>query len=69
MRTTVSLPRQYQYMTVLGEGAYGMVMKCVKKDTKDVVAVKIPRRFDHNTSLEVSLRSLLKYFFYFVQLD
>ena len=31
---------KYQIVKKLGEGAYGRVMKCVNKDTRELVAIK-----------------------------
>ncbi|CAK6977833.1 dual specificity tyrosine-phosphorylation-regulated kinase 4-like [Scomber scombrus] len=39
----VQLPENYQFLKVLGEGAFGKVLQCLKKDTQDIVAVKIPK--------------------------
>ncbi|XP_067462125.1 homeodomain-interacting protein kinase 1-like [Thunnus thynnus] len=45
------LPETYEFMKVLGQGGFGVVLKCLKKDTKDIVAVKIPRHdHDHNAT-------------------
>ncbi|XP_067462128.1 homeodomain-interacting protein kinase 2-like [Thunnus thynnus] len=43
------LPGTYEFMKVLGQGGFGLVLKCLKKDTKDIVAVKIPRH-DHSAT-------------------
>ena len=32
--------QKYEVMGVVGEGAYGVVLKCRNKDTGDIVAVK-----------------------------
>nr|XP_033472900.1 homeodomain-interacting protein kinase 1-like [Epinephelus lanceolatus] len=37
------LPSKYTFLKVLGEGSFGTVLKCWKKDTKETVAVKIPK--------------------------
>ncbi|KAL7371170.1 hypothetical protein ABVT39_020898 [Epinephelus coioides] len=37
------LPSNYTFLKVLGEGGFGTVLKCWKKDTKETVAVKIPK--------------------------
>ncbi|XP_053184281.1 dual specificity tyrosine-phosphorylation-regulated kinase 4-like [Scomber japonicus] len=39
----VQLPENYQFLKVLGEGGFGKVLQCLKKDTQDIVAVKIPK--------------------------
>lgn len=51
---TIDLPSQYQTLKVMGEGAFGTVLQCYKKDTKDIVAVKIPRP---NNDLGYEVRS------------
>ncbi|XP_067470762.1 homeodomain-interacting protein kinase 1-like [Thunnus thynnus] len=43
------LPGKYKFLRVLGQGGFGLVLKCLKKDTKDIVAVKLPKH-DHNDS-------------------
>ncbi|CAK6965268.1 homeodomain-interacting protein kinase 1-like [Scomber scombrus] len=52
------LPKNYELVTVLGKGVFGEVLKCIKVDTKDTVAVKMPR---HGCNLTNELR-LFKYF-------
>ena len=37
------LPRNYQLVTVLGKGVFGEVLQCIKVDTKEMVAVKVPQ--------------------------
>ena len=37
------LPKNYELVSVLGKGVFGEVLKCIKVDTEDTVAVKIPR--------------------------
>lgn len=37
------LPRNYQLLAVLGKGGFGDVLKCIKQDTKEIVAVKMPQ--------------------------
>eukprot|EP00064_Thunnus_orientalis_P000808 superscaffoldBa00000047_g809 len=44
------LPRKYKFLKVLGEGSFGKVLKCLKKDTKDIVAVNIPKHLDDSTA-------------------
>ncbi|CAK6971752.1 dual specificity tyrosine-phosphorylation-regulated kinase 4-like [Scomber scombrus] len=39
----VQLPENYQFLKVLGQGSFGKVLQCLKKDTQDIVAVKIPK--------------------------
>ena len=36
------LPGQYEFLKVLGEGGFGSVLRCLKKDTQETVAIKIP---------------------------
>ena len=49
----VQLPRGYEVLKVLGEGYFGKVLKCWKKDIKQTVAVKIPKCFENDTVNEV----------------
>ena len=49
----VELPSGYEFQKVLGEGCFGEVLKCWKKDIKQTVAVKIPKFFDEDTVNEV----------------
>ena len=35
-------PDNYQVQSILGEGGFGQVIQCLKKDTGETVAVKIP---------------------------
>ncbi|XP_030283410.1 homeodomain-interacting protein kinase 2-like isoform X2 [Sparus aurata] len=51
----VQLPRGYEVLKVLGEGYFGKVLKCWKKDIKQTVAVKIPKCFENDTVNEVSM--------------
>ncbi|XP_030282904.1 homeodomain-interacting protein kinase 2-like [Sparus aurata] len=51
----VQLPRGYDVLEVLGEGYFGKVLKCWKKDIKQTVAVKIPKCFENDTVNEVSM--------------
>ncbi|XP_030267146.1 homeodomain-interacting protein kinase 1-like isoform X1 [Sparus aurata] len=51
----VQLPSVYDVQKVLGEGCFGQVLKCWKKDIKQTVAVKIPKFFDEDTVNEVSM--------------
>ncbi|KAL7384837.1 hypothetical protein ABVT39_009822 [Epinephelus coioides] len=37
------LPSKYTFLKFLGEGSFGTVLKCWKKDAKETVAVKIPK--------------------------
>ena len=43
----VKLPSSYVLLDVLGEGGYGVVMRCRKRDTKEIVAVKISKSSDN----------------------
>lgn len=36
------LPKNYELLEVLGAGAFGEVLKCIKRDTNEIVAVKVP---------------------------
>ncbi|KAL7396582.1 hypothetical protein ABVT39_008200 [Epinephelus coioides] len=38
------IPRNYKKLERLGAGSFGVVVKCMKKDTKEIVALKIPYR-------------------------
>ncbi|KAM8766626.1 homeodomain-interacting protein kinase 1-like isoform 2-T6 [Acanthopagrus schlegelii] len=51
----VQLPSEYEVLKVLGEGCFGKVLKCWKKDIEQTVAVKIPKFFDQDTINEVSM--------------
>ena len=42
--------QKYEVMGVVGEGAYGVVLKCRNKDTGDIVAVKKFKESDGETS-------------------
>lgn len=33
-------PRRYEVLSIVGEGAYGVVLKCRNKETEEIVAVK-----------------------------
>ena len=44
------LPEKYEFVRILGQGGFGQVLRCVKKDTKEVVAVKIPK---HRTTTDI----------------
>ncbi|XP_059196131.1 homeodomain-interacting protein kinase 2-like [Centropristis striata] len=37
------LPERYEHLKVLGEGTYGVVLKCLDRDTKETVAIKIAK--------------------------
>ncbi|KAL7388433.1 hypothetical protein ABVT39_013816 [Epinephelus coioides] len=41
------LPSNYELLTFLGRGGFGEVVRCLKKDTREIVAVKIPQRGDN----------------------
>ncbi|XP_030267138.1 homeodomain-interacting protein kinase 1-like isoform X1 [Sparus aurata] len=56
----VQLPSVYDVQKVLGEGCFGQVLKCWKKDIKQTVAVKIPKFFDEDTVNEVSMLRRIK---------
>lgn len=36
-------PEHFKILRVMGEGTFGEVRKCLKKDTKEIVAAKIPK--------------------------
>ncbi|CAK6976910.1 homeodomain-interacting protein kinase 1-like isoform X2 [Scomber scombrus] len=55
--------RKYEYPTVVGEGRFGMVLKCLQKDTKDFVAIKIPKRVNATRRELVILQSLMRHQF------
>ncbi|KAL7388343.1 hypothetical protein ABVT39_012084 [Epinephelus coioides] len=52
------LPSTYELLTFLGRGSFGEVVRCLKKDTREIVAVKICQRSD-NINGELALRILL----------
>uniref|UniRef100_A0A8C6UXE4 Protein kinase domain-containing protein n=1 Tax=Neogobius melanostomus TaxID=47308 RepID=A0A8C6UXE4_9GOBI len=39
-----AIPKEYTFLKVLGEGAFSKVVKCVKKETGEEVAIKIIHR-------------------------
>lgn len=41
---TSAIPGNYEVLKVLGQGCFGQVFKCHKKDTKETVAVKVLKR-------------------------
>ena len=34
------MQNKYEVLGVVGEGAYGIVYKCINKETKEIVAIK-----------------------------
>ncbi|XP_051265093.1 homeodomain-interacting protein kinase 2-like [Dicentrarchus labrax] len=42
LRAMYPLPSNYKLVSFLGEGGFGDAIKCVKKDTNETVAVKVP---------------------------
>lgn len=51
-------PRHYNVYEVLGKGAFGTVMRCVKKSTNQEFAVKIINKRLSRTNLKVGFVSL-----------
>lgn len=53
---TYTIPENYRMLKELGQGCYGHVIKCLKRDTKETVAVKIlkQRHSKHRNIEEVS---------------
>lgn len=47
------LPSEYKFLKVLGEGVFGKVVKCVNKETREIVAIKMPKSLDNSTENEV----------------
>lgn len=47
------LPSEYEYLKFLGQGAFGQVVKCRKRNTGQIVAVKIPKHYNSETLDEV----------------
>ncbi|XP_059195898.1 homeodomain-interacting protein kinase 1-like [Centropristis striata] len=58
LKHQIPLPKGYKYVQVLGEGAFGKVVQCVQKDTRQTVAIKIARR-DSNLDEEAHMLSKL----------
>ncbi|XP_059188389.1 uncharacterized protein LOC131971106 [Centropristis striata] len=52
-RDANELPTDFKFMKLLGAGSFGKVVRCLKKDTNQTVAVKIPM-FLEKDSTEVS---------------
>lgn len=38
-----SLPRRYEVLKLLGQGNFGVVLKCLDQDTKKTVAIKVAK--------------------------
>lgn len=36
-------PEQFKILRVVGEGTFGEVRKCLKRDTKEIMAAKLPK--------------------------
>lgn len=36
-------PDQFKILRVVGEGTFGEVRKCLKRDTKEIMAAKLPK--------------------------
>lgn len=49
-----TIPETYKFIELAGEGGFGQVVKCQRKDTNEVVAVKLPY-FQQRTQKEVHL--------------
>ncbi|KAL7398285.1 hypothetical protein ABVT39_007225 [Epinephelus coioides] len=47
------IPTGYKELKRLGAGSFGVVVKCLKKDTKEIVALKIPQRGNLDNELAV----------------
>ncbi|XP_039636167.1 homeodomain-interacting protein kinase 3-like isoform X2 [Perca fluviatilis] len=56
----LQLPRQYEFLQDLGEGGFGKVVKCWNKDTKQTVAVKIPKFSDYDSKEVSILKTLMR---------
>ncbi|XP_077466068.1 homeodomain-interacting protein kinase 1-like [Stigmatopora argus] len=52
------LPPKYKAIEVLGKGSYGVVLKCLDRETKEKIAIKIPRP-GRNIQREASILQLL----------
>ena len=52
-RRPSELPSEYKFLKVLGEGVFGKVLKCVKRETREIVAIKMPKILDNDTENEV----------------
>ncbi|XP_031136281.1 homeodomain-interacting protein kinase 1-like [Sander lucioperca] len=57
----LQLPRQYEFLQDLGEGGFGKVVKCWNKDTKQTVAVEIPK-FSYYDSKEHNVVPFFSWF-------
>ncbi|XP_047463298.1 homeodomain-interacting protein kinase 1-like [Mugil cephalus] len=59
----LTFPENYCRLNLLGYGSYGYVFKCLKKDTKEIVAVKVLKQNDSLSSFnrEVYILQKLKH--------
>ncbi|XP_036959553.1 uncharacterized protein LOC119022603 isoform X3 [Acanthopagrus latus] len=56
------LPKKYKFVDILGEGSYGKVLRCQLKESKCLVAVKIPKQFQNDQEASM-LKKLMKHKF------
>ena len=47
------IPARYKIREVVGEGCFGKVVRCLDKETKQTVAIKIPKYLDSSSKKEV----------------
>ena len=47
------IPAKYKIREVVGEGCFGKVVRCLDKETKQTVAIKIPKQLDNSSKKEV----------------
>ncbi|XP_030277579.1 homeodomain-interacting protein kinase 2-like isoform X2 [Sparus aurata] len=49
------IPAKYKIWEVVGEGCFGKVVRCLDKETKETVAIKIPKHLDNSSKKEVAM--------------
>ncbi|XP_030278736.1 homeodomain-interacting protein kinase 2-like isoform X3 [Sparus aurata] len=59
-RRPSELPGEYKFLKVLGEGVFGKVLKCVKRETREIVAIKMPKILDNGTENEIPMLRKIK---------
>ncbi|XP_071322640.1 homeodomain-interacting protein kinase 1-like isoform X2 [Trachinotus anak] len=55
----LQIPRSYKFLQVLGEGGFGTVVKCAKRSTEEIVAIKIPKPYEDLHKEAFMLRVLM----------
>ncbi|XP_030278368.1 ERI1 exoribonuclease 2 isoform X3 [Sparus aurata] len=59
-RRPSELPSDYKFLKVLGEGVFGKVLKCVNQETREIVAIKMPKSLDNSTENEIPMLRKIK---------